>query len=121
GGLPEAAHEAGDRGHAHDTAPAPLAHPRKHRARHLEGARHIHGEVQLPVLVAHVLELADRVDEARVVDADVDGAEVALDGGRRLGHLRRVANVTAVTAGVASLGEALLGPEVGAPATEVSP
>src|SRR2546422_7680615 len=78
-----------------------------------------HGEVQLPVLVAHVLELADRVDEARVVDADVDGPEIALHRRHRLRHLARVADVAAVAARGAAVGEDLLGHEVGALGIEV--
>src|SRR5206468_4563684 len=42
GGLTEASHEAGDRGHADDPSPFPLAHPREHRLRHLVGSRQVH-------------------------------------------------------------------------------
>src|SRR2546425_7892919 len=62
GGLAEAAHEAGDRRHADDPPPVPLAHTRKHRLRHLVRPGHVHGQIELPVLVLHVLELGHRVD-----------------------------------------------------------
>src|SRR5215510_14937016 len=46
GSLAKPTHEAGDRGHADDPAPFPLAHPREHRLRHLVRSRQVHGEVQ---------------------------------------------------------------------------
>src|SRR5439155_19174859 len=60
------------------------------------GSGQVHGEVQLPVLVLHVLELRHRVDEAGVVHADVDGSEVALDPAHELLHLGRLADVARV-------------------------
>src|SRR5262245_57609645 len=100
--LTEPSHEAGDRGHANDPTPLAFAHPREHRLRDLVGSRQVHGEIQLPVLVLQVLELADRVDEPGVVHADVDGTEVALDAPHHVPDLRRIANIARVAAGAAA-------------------
>src|SRR5688500_2451003 len=98
GRLAEAAHEAGDRGHAHDATPAALAHAREHRPRDLERPRQVDREVELPVLVAHVLQLTDGVDHAGVVHADVDGPEIALDARDHILHPRAVADVALIAA-----------------------
>src|SRR5207245_9665777 len=103
-GLPEPAHEPGDRRHADDPPPAPLAHPRENRLGHLVRARQVHAEVQLPVLVSHVLQLADGVDHAGVVHEDIHGAEVALDPRDRLLHLPGIADVARVAARPAARG-----------------
>src|SRR5262249_49658654 len=118
-GLPESSHQARDRRHADDAAPAALAHPGKHRARHFERAGDVHRQVQLPVLVTHVPELAHGVDESGVVDTDVDGAEVALDGGHRRRDLSRIANVAAVPARGPAVRDDLLGHQVRALGIEV--
>src|SRR5262249_61323880 len=74
------------------------------RLRDLVGAGDVHGEIELPVLVPHVLELSDRVDQAGVVHADVDRTEVALDPGHDVLDLRRIADVARVAASAAARG-----------------
>src|SRR4030095_11953393 len=81
-----------------DPSPLAFAHPREHRLRDLVGSRQVHGEVQLPVLVLQVLELADRVDEPGVVHTDVDGTEIALDAAHPARALRRIADIARVAA-----------------------
>src|SRR5262249_51556751 len=66
---------------------------------HVVRSREVHGQVELPVGVAHVLELGHGEDNPRVVDADVDGTEVALCRGDRRPDLRDVADVAGVAAG----------------------
>src|SRR5262245_10185210 len=118
-GLAEAAHEAGDRGHADDAAPAPLAHPREHGLRHLVGAGDVYGQVELPVLVTHVLELRDGVDEPGGVHADVDRAQIARDAAHHVLDLRRLADVADVAAGPPAGGLDLAGGLGGAVTVQV--
>src|SRR5437660_295090 len=101
GGLAEAAHEPGDRRHADDPAPPALPHAGEDRPRHVIGAGEVDAQVEVPVLVLHVLELGDRVDEAGVVDADVDGPELALDLAGDGGDLPSVGDVARVGPGPA--------------------
>src|SRR5437879_2501376 len=117
--LAEATHETGDRGHADDPSPAALAHAGKHRARHLHGAGEVHAEVELPVLVAHVLELTHRVDHPGVVHADVHRPQLALDAVDDGLDLPGVADVAAVAARVAAGAADLLGRLLGALGVEV--
>src|SRR5262249_14008712 len=69
----------------------------------------VHTEVQLPVLDARVLELPHRIDDPGVVDADVHGAQIALDGRDHRSHLRGVAHVALVAASAAERLRRLLG------------
>src|SRR5205085_10752756 len=80
----------------------------------------VDGQVQLPVGVVQVLELAHRIDDAGVVDADVDGPEVALDRRHRLADLARLAHVTRVAAGDPAGGADGLGRLLGALGVEIA-
>src|SRR6185312_12499769 len=85
----------------------------------LHGPGQVDAQVELPVLVTHVLELADRVDHPGVVHADVDRPQVTLDAAHRILHLGGLANVAAVAPGGPAGGRQLLGRLLGALAVEI--
>src|SRR5207244_119309 len=74
---------------------------------------------ELPVLVAHVLELRHGVDQPGVVHADVDRPEVTLDPAHDVLDLRRLADVTRVAASAPARRLDLAGGAHGAVAVEV--
>ena len=93
--LAEAAERSGDRGHVDDPAPPPLLHVRPDRLRAVERAGQVDAQVALPERRLLVGELADVVERARVVDEDVDRAELVDRARDRGGDLVAIGDVAA--------------------------
>ena len=111
--LAEPAERAGNGSHVHDPAPAALLHARPDRLRAVEGTGQIDAQVAFPELRRLVVDLRRVVERARVVDQDVDRAELrdgALDSG---GDLLAIGDVAphgqGAAAELADLGGRLLG------------
>ena len=92
-GLAEAAERPCDRRHVDDPAPLALLHVRPDRLGAVEAAREVDAQVALPEVGVLVVELADVVERAGVVDQDVDRAELLDDAVDRLLHLVAVGDV----------------------------
>ena len=73
--------------------PHPLLHVRPDGLRAVEGAGQVDAKVPLPERRVLVVELADVVERARVVDEDVDGAELVDRAGDRRRDLVAVGDV----------------------------
>ena len=53
----------------------------------------VHAQVAVPQIVVLVFDLRDVVEGPRVVDQDIDGPEVLLDGGEDFAHLLAIGDV----------------------------
>src|SRR5437867_76437 len=111
--LAETAKGAGDRGHEDQPAPLVLDHVRPYLFRAVEGAGEVDLHIAVPQLVGLVGDLGRVVERGRVVDQDVDLAELVLDLLEDLFDLVAVGDVHLDGEGLASHLPDLLGGCVG--------